>query len=138
MNIHIQSQGNIKKYEFLISLQSTRNVSVGQYLNMKSGQEILIFFILIDGLVSTVVKPKIEKSAVVFGDEEFTIEADKINLGIEVNDIQDYEYLQKKSEECFGRDVFEKMKYILALTKNKKEYPKWWKQMYTYNEESEY
>ena len=78
-----------------------------------------MFFILIDGLTST--KPKIEKSAVVFGEEEFTMQADKINLGIEVNDIQDYEHVQEKSKECFGRDVFEKRKYILALITNKKE-----------------
>ena len=80
---------------------------------MKSGQKILMFFILIDGLTST--KPKIEKSAVVFGEDEFTMQADKIHLGIEVNNIQDYEHDQEKSKECFGRDVLENRKYILAL-----------------------
>ena len=94
--------------------------------------------ILIICLASTAVEPKKEKSAVVFNSEEFAMQAGKSNLGIEVNDIQDYEHVKQTFKECLGRDVFEKRKYILALITNKKEYPKWWRQMYTYNEESEY
>ena len=74
---------------------------------MKSGQEILMFFILIDGLGSTV--------AVLIRDEELAMQAGKNNLGIEVNDIQDYEHVQEQLKEGFGRDVIEKRKYVLIL-----------------------
>ena len=56
--------------------------------------------------MSTVVKPTGEKSAVLFRDEEFDVE---------LNDIQDYEHVQGQLKECFGRDVFEKRKYVLIL-----------------------
>ena len=79
---------------------------------MKSGQEILMFFILINGLV---VKPEKEKSAVVLRDEDFAIKAGKNNLGKDVHDIRDDEHVQERFKECFGLDVCEKKKYILAM-----------------------
>ena len=50
-----------------------------------------------------------------FRDEEFAMQAGKSNLGIEVNDIQDYEHVKQTFKECLGRDVFEKRKYVLIL-----------------------
>ena len=61
----------------------------------------MILLIRITCLVSATVEPKTEKSAVVFNDEEFAMQAGKSNIDIEVKEIKDYKHVQEQLKEGF-------------------------------------